>query len=210
MDFRLTEAQRLIRDTVRDFAERELAPIAGDLDRRGAFPEGPLKRLGELGVLGMTIPEQYGGAGADAVSACLALMEISRACASTGVAVSVHNALACDIVYRHGTEAQRERLLPGLCRGEMLGAFALTEAGSGSDAASLRTAACRCGDGYRLSGAKLFVTNGSHAGVIVLFASTAPSRGDKGITAFLVEPTMPGFHIARHEEKLGLRASDTA
>jgi butyryl-CoA dehydrogenase len=210
MNFRLTEAQGMIRDAVRDFAERELAPVAGELDRLAAFPEAPLRRLAELGVLGMTIPASYGGAGADAVSGCLALMEISRACASTAVAVSVHNALACEVVHRHGSETQRRRYLPALCRGERLGAFALTEAESGSDAASLRTSARRSGHEYLLSGTKLFVTNGSRAGVIVLFASTSPERGDRGITAFLVEPSMPGFQVAGREDKMGLRASDTA
>lgn len=209
MDFELTEAQRLIRDSVREFAERELLPIAGELDRLKQFPAKPLQRLAELGVVGMSIPPDYGGAGADSVSSCLALMEISRACASTGVTVSVHNALACAIVHRYGTEAQRRRYLPGLTRGEMLGAFSLTEPASGSDAASLRTTARLRGDRYVLKGTKLFVTNGSRAGLIILFASTDVSRGDKGITAFLVEPSMPGFRVGKQEEKMGLRASDT-
>ncbi|HSD50761.1 MAG TPA: acyl-CoA dehydrogenase family protein, partial [Candidatus Methylomirabilis sp.] len=117
MDFQLTEEQRLIRDTVREFAEEELAPIAGEMDRRKRFPEKPLQRLADLGILGMTIPPEYGGAGADTVSSCLALMEISRACASTGVSVSLHNTLTCEIIYRYGTQAQRRKYLPALCRG---------------------------------------------------------------------------------------------
>ncbi len=209
MDFELTDAQRLIRETVRDFAERELAPIAGELDRLKHFPVKPLQRLAELGILGMAVPPEYGGVGADGVSSCLALMEISRACASTGVTVSVHNALACEIVYRYGTVAQRRKYLPGLCGGGSLGAFSLTESTSGSDAAGLRTTARRRGDQYLLNGAKLFVTNGSRAGAIILFASTDLSRGDKGITAFLVEPSFPGFRVGKREEKMGLRASDT-
>ncbi|MBI4840361.1 MAG: acyl-CoA dehydrogenase family protein [candidate division NC10 bacterium] len=210
MNFELTDAQRLIRDTVREFADKELAPLAAELDRLKRYPEKPLQRLAELGVLGMTVPPEYGGAGADTVSSCLALMEISRACASTGVAVSLHNTLTCEIIYRHGTEAQRRRYLPALCRGQILGAFSLTEPTSGSDAASLRTTATRRGEQYLLNGTKLFVTNGSRAGVIILFASTDLSRGDKGITAFLVEPSVPGFRIGKREEKMGLRASDTA
>ena len=210
MDFQLTEAQRLIRDTVREFADKELAPIAGELDRLKRFPDKPLQRLAELGVLGMTMPPEYGGAGADAVSGCLALMEISRACASTAVAVSLHNTLTCEIIYRFGTGDQRRRYLPALCRGEILGAFSLTEPTSGSDAASLRTTARLRGDHYVLNGTKTFVTNGSRAGVIILFASTDPARDANGITAFLVEPSFPGFRVGKREEKMGLRASDTA
>ncbi len=210
MNFELTEAQRLIRDAVREFAEKELAPIAGELDRRQQFPEKPLQRLAELGILGMTVPQEYGGAGADTVSGCLALMEISRACASTGVAVSLHNTLTCEIICHYGTETQRQKYLPSLCRGEILGAFSLTEPTSGSDAAGLRTTAVRTGDHYALNGTKMFVTNGSRAGAIILFASTDLSRGDKGITAFLIEPSFPGFRVGKREEKMGLRASDTA
>ena len=209
MDFELTDAQRLIRDTVREFAEKELAPLAAELDRLKRYPEKPLQRLAELGVLGMTMPPEYGGAGADTVSSCLALMEISRACASTGVTVSLHNTLTCEIIYRHGTEDQRQRYLPALCRGELLGAFSLTEPTSGSDAASLRTTAIRRGDRYVLNGTKQFVTNGSRAGAIILFASTDPPRGEKGITAFLIEPLFPGFRVGKREDKMGLRASDT-
>jgi butyryl-CoA dehydrogenase len=210
MNFELSEAQRLIRDTVREFAEKELAPIAGEMDRLKQFPDKPMQRLAELGILGMTMPPEYGGAGADTVSSCLALMEISRACASTGVSVSVHNTLTCEILFCYGTEAQRRKYLPVLCRGEVHGAFSLTEPTSGSDAASLRTTAVRRGDHYVLNGTKLFVTSGSRAGAIVLFASTHPSQGDKGITAFLVEPSFPGFRAGKREEKLGLRASDTS
>lgn len=209
MDFQLTETQRRIRDSVREYAERELAPMAGELDRLKQFPAEPLRRLAELGILGMAVPPEYGGAGADGVSSCLALMEISRACASTAVAVSAHNALACEIVYRNGTEAQRQKYLPGLCRGDILGAFSLTEATSGSDAASLRTTAHLRRNHYILNGTKIFVTNGSRASAIILFASTDLSLGHKGITAFLVEPSFAGFRVGKRKEKMGLRASDT-
>ncbi len=209
MDFQLTETQRLIRDSVREYAERELVPMAGELDRLKQFPTRSLQRLAELGILGMAVPPEYGGAGADGVSSCLALMEISRACASTAVAVSVHNGLVCEIVYCYGTEAQRQMYLPGLCRGEILGAFSLTETTSGSDAASLRTTAHLRRNHYLLNGTKIFVTNGSRASAIILFASTDLSLGDKGITAFLVEPSFPGFRVGKREDKMGLRASDT-
>jgi butyryl-CoA dehydrogenase len=209
MDFTLTDAQRLIQESVRDFAERELAPIAGELDRLKRFPAKPLQRLAELGILGMAVPPDYGGVGADGVSSCLALMEISRACASTGVTVSVHNALVCEIIFRYGTEQQRRMYLPRLCSGGLLGAFSLTESTSGSDAASLRTTARLHGDQYILNGTKLFVTNGSRAGAIIVFASADLSSGGKGITAFLVEPSFPGFLVGKQEEKMGLRASDT-
>jgi len=209
VDFRLTAAQRRVQEGLRAFAERELLPIAGELDRRRQFPAEPVRRLAALGVLGMTLPESAGGAGADTVSAALAVMELARACASTAVAVSVHNSLVCETVWRHGTPAQRARLLPGLTSGRCLGAFALTEPSAGSHAAAIRTAAVRRGEHYRLTGSKLFVTNGSRAGVILLFAVTDPVRAEKGLSAFALEPPLPGLRVGRREEKLGLCASDT-
>jgi len=209
MDFVLTDTQRLIRESVRDFVDGELAPMGGELDRRGQFPAKQLQRLADLGILGMAVPPEYGGVGADSISSGLALMEISRGCASTGVTVSVHNALACEIVFRYGTDAQRRAYLPDMCRGTILGAFALTESVSGSDAASLQTTARPCGEHYLLNGTKLFVTNGSRAGVVIVFASTNLTHGRKGITAFLVQPSFDGFRVGKREDKIGLRASDT-
>jgi alkylation response protein AidB-like acyl-CoA dehydrogenase len=209
VDFELTEAQRLVRESVREFAARELAPVAGELDRRGEFPAAALRGLAGLGVLGMTLPASAGGAGADAVSGALAVMEIARACASTAVSVSVHNSLVCETIWRHGSEAQRAKLLPPLTGGGCLGAFALTEPSAGSDAGAIRLAAVRRGEGYRLTGSKLFVTNGSRAGLIVLFAVTDPGRGEQGLSAFVLEPPLAGLTVGRREAKMGLRASDT-
>ncbi len=209
MDFTLTEAERLIRETAREFAQKELKPVAGELDRQHQFPEKPLRRLAELGMMGMTVPETDGGPGASAVAHSLVLMEVSRACASTGVILSVHNSLACGCLVRFGTPAQKQKHLPGLIRGTILGAFALTEPESGSDAAALRTVAVRRGDRYLLTGTKAFVTSGRRAGLILTFATTAPDRGREGITAFLLEPGFPGFAVGRVEEKMGLNASET-
>lgn len=209
MDFTLTEAERLIRDTAREFAEKELKPVAGELDRQHRFPKKPLRRLAELGMMGMTVPEADGGPGASAVAHSLVLMEVSRACASTGVILSVHNSLACECLVRFGKPAQKQKYLPGLIRGTVLGAFALTEPESGSDAAALKTVAVRQGDRYILTGTKAFVTSGGRAGLILAFATTAPERGRQGITAFLLEPTFPGFAVGRVEEKMGLNASET-
>jgi alkylation response protein AidB-like acyl-CoA dehydrogenase len=209
VDFTLSEAERLIRDTAREFAEKELKPVAAELDRQHRFPEKPLRRLAELGIMGMTVPEADGGPGARAVAHSLVLMEVSRACASTGVILSVHNSLACECLVRYGTEAQKRKYLPGLSRGTTLGAFALTEPESGSDAAALKTVALRQGDRYFLTGTKAFVTSGGRAGMILAFATVALERGRQGITAFLLEPTFPGFAVGRVEEKMGLNASET-
>lgn len=209
MDFTLSEAERLIRDTARDFAEKELKPVAAELDRQHRFPEKPLRRLAELGMTGMTVPETDGGPGASALAHSLVLMEVSRACASTGVILSVHNSLACECLVRYGTAAQKKKYLPRLVRGTLLGAFALTEPESGSDAAALKTVAVRQGDRYLLTGTKAFVTSGGRAGMILTFATVAPERGRQGITAFLLEPTFHGFAVGRIEEKMGLNASET-
>ena len=209
MDFTLSEAERLIRDTAREFAEKELKPVAAELDRQHRFPEKPLRRLAELGIMGMTVPEADGAPGASAVAHSLVLMEVSRACASTGVILSVHNSLACECLVRYGTEAQKRKYLPGLIRGTTLGAFALTEPESGSDAAALKTLAVRQGDRYLLTGTKAFVTSGGRAGMILAFATVALERGRQGVTAFLLEPTFPGFAVGRVEEKMGLNASET-
>jgi len=209
VDFTLSEAERLIRDTAREFAEKELKPVAGELDRQHQFPEKPLRRLAQLGMMGMTVPEAEGGPGASSVAHALLLMEVSRACASTGVILSVHNSLACECLVRFGTSAQKQKYLPGLIRGATLGAFALTEPESGSDAAALKTVAVRQGDRYLLTGTKAFVTSGRRAGLILTFATTAPERGRERITAFLLEPGYSGFAVGRVEEKMGLNASET-
>jgi len=209
MDFSLTEEQRLLRDTVREFADREMAPVVGALERRGEYPASIIASLADLGILGMSIPEEHGGTGFDTVSISLVMEEIARVCASTGVTISVHNSAAASPIVKFGTPAQKEKYLPAMARGEIIGGFALTEPGCGSDAAAITTRAVRKGDRYVLDGAKSWITNTRIGGVFVLMAVTDPGAGAKGISAFLVEPTMPGFAFGKDEEKMGLRSSVT-
>ena len=206
----LTETQRQLRDTVRAFARERIAPVAADNDRTGRFPLDILTGLGELGALGVFVPEAYGGAGFDHVSYALAVEEVSAACGATGACYSAHASLVCWPILAVGTEEQRRRFLPKLARGEWLGSFALSEPGVGSDAAGLSTTARRSGDGWVLNGAKNFITNAPYAGLAIVFATVDPSRGNKGIGAFLVETTTPGWEVLRVEEKMGLHAAHTA
>jgi alkylation response protein AidB-like acyl-CoA dehydrogenase len=208
MAFQLTQEQEMIRLMARDFARRELEPFAAGWDRKETFPEAAVRKMGGLGLMGMMIPCENGGAGAGAVSYCLALQEIAYACASTAVTLSVTN-LAADPILKFGSEAQKERYLAPLARGEMLGAFAVTEPDAGSDPGGMTTRAEECGDHYRVSGTKIFITNGSRAGVIVLIARTGTEKSNRALSAFLLTPGMPGFRVGRREEKMGLRASDT-
>jgi alkylation response protein AidB-like acyl-CoA dehydrogenase len=209
MEFSLTDEQRMLRDMVRDFADREMAPAIPALERRGEYPAAIVHRLGELGILGMTIPEEFGGTAFDTVSICLAMEEIARVCASTGVTVSVHNTASAAPIVRFGTPAQKQRYLPAMSSGKTIGGFALTEPGCGSDAAALRARAARKGDRYILNGTKSWITNAHIGGVFVLMAVTDPAAGSRGISAFLVEPTMPGFSFGKDEDKMGLRCSVT-
>jgi alkylation response protein AidB-like acyl-CoA dehydrogenase len=206
----LTETQRQLRDAVRAFAEARIAPVAAELDRTGRYPRDLLAGLGELGALGVFLPEEYGGAGFDHVAYALAVEEVAAACAATAACYSAHTSLVCWPIFALGTEDQRRRYLPRLARGEWLGSFALSEPGVGSDAAGLATTARRAGDGYVLNGAKNFITNGSHADLAIVFATLDPARGNKGIGAFLVETTTPGWEVLRVEEKMGLHAAHTA
>lgn len=206
----LTDEQRMIRDLARDFAKNEIKPVSGDLDREGRFPSELVRRLGELGFMGIFIPEEYGGSGLDTFSYVLALEEICKACASTGVIMSVNNSLVCEPILRFGTEKQKEKYLPPLSRGEKLGCFSLSEPAAGSDAGSITATAIRDGDHYIINGTKNWVTNGPEADVIILFASTDPSKRHKGITAFIVEKETPGVIIGRREQKLGIKASSTS
>jgi hypothetical protein len=206
----LTETQRQLRDTVRAFARERIAPVAAENDRTGRFPLDILTGLGELGALGVFVPEAYGGAGFDHVSYALAVEEVSAACGATGACYSAHASLVCWPILAAGTEEQRRRYLPKLARGEWLGSFALSEPGVGSDAAGLSTTARRSGDGWVLNGAKNFITNAPYAGLAIVFAVVDPSRGNKGIGAFLVETTTPGWEVLRVEEKMGLHAAHTA
>jgi alkylation response protein AidB-like acyl-CoA dehydrogenase len=208
----LTETQNAIRQTARDFAAAELAPHVAQWDRDAYFEPSLVDKLGELGFLGMLLPEQYDGLALDALSYLLALEEIAFTDASTAVLMSVHNSLPTQMLLNFGNDAQRERFLKPMARGELLGAFALSEPDAGSDAAALRCQAVRDGDHWVLNGAKSWVTSGSHAGVILAMARTdTPDdrRGAKGISAFIITPDLPGFHVGKKEDKMGLRASPT-
>ncbi len=206
----LTEPQTMVRDMARSFARERLAPHAAEWDREVRFPAEAVREMGALGLLGMLVPEEWGGAGADHVSYALAVEEIAAGDGACSTIMSVHNSVAGMPIHRFGTEAQKERFLKPLARGEMLGAFCLTEPGAGSDAAALRTRARRQGNHFVLEGSKQFVTNGSTAGLAIVFAVTDPERGRKGISAFLVPTDTPGYNVARIEKKLGQKASDTA
>ena len=210
MDFELTEAQRAVRDMVREFAEREIRPAAARYDELSEFPWDLVRKMGPLGLLGMVVPEAYGGAGMDTVSYALAMEEIARHDGALALTVASHNSLCQGHILVAGSEEQKRKYLPPLARGEVMGAWGLTEPGSGSDAAGLRTTAVLQGDHWILNGSKNFITQGSVAQTSVVMASTDPSRGTHGVSAFLVERGTPGFRPGRPEHKLGLRASDTA
>jgi butyryl-CoA dehydrogenase len=210
MDFSLTSDQVLIRDTVRQFMESEVRPLIRAYDREEKFPRSELRRLGELGCCGMLIPEEWGGAGADTISYALMLEEVARVDASIAVTLSVTNSVAGLPIWKYGSEAQRRKYLERLSRGEILGAFCLTEPGAGSDAAAIQTRALLDGESYVLNGTKSWVTNGGVAGVYLVFAKTDALAGSRGVTAFLVEPSFPGFRISRYEDKMGLRLSRSA
>ena len=210
--FPTTEEQREIVRTASEFAAAEITPYTAAWDRDSYFEPTLVQKLGDLGFLGMLIPEQYDGLGLDALTYLMALEEISTADASVGVMLSVHNSLPTQMILNYGTEAQRARWLPPMARGELLGAFALSEPGSGSDASSLTTQAVRDGDDWILTGTKSWVTQGTHAGVILAMARTdtpEARRGSKGISTFIITPDLPGFSVGRKEDKLGMRASPT-
>ncbi len=199
----------MLRETVREFAENEMAPVIPSLEREGTFPAGIVAKLADLGILGMAIPEEYGGAGFDTVSICVVMEEIARVCASTGVTLSVHNSAASAPIVQFGTREQKLKYLPRMAAGALIGGFALTEPGCGSDAAAIACRAERRGGGYVLNGTKSWITNARIGGVFVLMAVTDPSAGSRGISAFLVEPDTPGFSFGKDEEKMGLRCSIT-
>jgi alkylation response protein AidB-like acyl-CoA dehydrogenase len=208
MDFELTAEQREIQALARDFSKDQIEPHASEWDRAHRLPRELLTKLGELGLLGVCVPEEYGGAGADFVSYILVLEELSRADAGVGVTVAVHTSAATLPILTFGTDEQRSRFVPPLARGEVIGAFALTESGSGSDAGSLRTAAAPFAEGWRISGSKQWITNGGFGGTIVVFARTDPETpGAGGVSAFIVDGDV--VHVAREEEKLGLNSSST-
>ncbi|MEO0079596.1 MAG: acyl-CoA dehydrogenase [candidate division WOR-3 bacterium] len=207
MDFNLTENQLMIRNMARDFATKELEPKAAELDEKGEFPHDSIKKMAELGLLSMAVPEKYGGAAFDFVSLAIAIEEISRACGSTGVIAAVHNTLACWPIANWGSDRLKEKYLPRMATGELLGAFGLTEPNAGSDPAAMETRAVLKGDRYILNGSKRFITNGGAAQVFIVFAKTAPELGSRGVTAFVVEKGFKGFSTGKHENLLGLRAT---
>ncbi|MGD9504274.1 MAG: acyl-CoA dehydrogenase [Syntrophobacteraceae bacterium] len=211
MNFELTEEQKMIQDMARKFAEREIKPVAAELDRTHKHPEEIVRQMGELGLFGVAIPEEYGGAGMDYVSYVLAMIEISKACASCGVIMSVCNSLYCFPVFKYGTEEQKQQFLRPVASGEALGCYGLTEAGAGSDPAKMLTTAVLDGDEWVINGTKKFITNGNVASYCVLAAVTDKAAGYKGISSFLVDlKNTKGFRVGGVEEKLGINASGTA
>jgi len=209
LDFDLGETMGLLRDSVRDFAANEIAPLAAEADRRGEFPDALWPKLGALGLLGMTVEEAYGGTNLGYLAHVIAMEEISRASASVGLSYGAHSNLCVNQLRRNGTEAQKRRYLPKLVSGEHVGALAMSEPGSGSDVVSMRTRADRKGDHYVLNGSKMWITNGPDADTLVVYAKTEPAAGSKGITAFIVEKGFKGFTTAQKLDKIGMRASDT-
>ncbi|MFQ5514406.1 MAG: acyl-CoA dehydrogenase family protein [Myxococcota bacterium] len=206
----LSSDHELIRQTVRRLAEQELAPLAARIDREDWFPREFFRRLGEIGALGVLAPEEYGGSGGDYLGAALVMEELARVSGSVALSYGAHAVLCVGAIVRDCNEAQKRRVLPALCSGEAMGAWALTEPGAGSDALGLRTQAKRDGEGYLISGSKTFITNGSEAGTLVVYAKTDPERGSRGISAFLVQAPTPGFSTSRTLDKMGMRGSPTA
>jgi alkylation response protein AidB-like acyl-CoA dehydrogenase len=207
--FDLSEEQLAVREMVRDFAEQEIRPIAAKIDETHEFPLENAKKMGELGLMGMFVPEAYGGAGMDYLSYTIAIEELSRVCASHGVIASVNNSLVCFPVMTYGSEAQKQKFLTRLAKGEWIGAYCLTEPNAGSNAANQQSTAVLDGDHYVLNGTKLFVTNAGPADILIVYAATDRALGPKGISAFIVEAATPGVTKGKKEAKLGIHASDT-
>ena len=203
------EEQVLIQDMAKSFAQEQIKPNASEWDRQGTFPAQALQQMGQLGFMGMLVPEEWGGSATGNLAYVLALEEIAAADGATSTIMSVHNSVGCVPILKFGTEEQKQQFLVPLAKGEMIGAFALTEPHTGSDAAAIKTRAVKDGDHYIINGAKQFITSGHNAGVIIVFAVTDPSAGKKGMSAFLVPRNTPGYEVIRVEEKLGLHASDT-
>jgi len=209
MNYPLTEEERMIQKTARDFARKELAPVAIEANEKGMFPDEIVKKLGALGFMGITVPEEYGGVNFGSFCLALALEEVSAVCASTGVTMSVHNSLTNWAILTYGDETLRKRYLPLLASGEMLGAYAITESEAGSDVAAMRLSAVRTSSDYILNGTKIFISAGDKAGAIIVFGRTDPKDRTRGISAFVVEPSFKGFSIGKIEKKMGLKASTT-
>ncbi len=209
MQLRLSEEERMIRKTIRDFSRKDLADVTEEANRESIFQDHIYKKLGELGFMGMTVPEEYGGVDFGTFCLSLVLEEISRVCAATAIAVSVHNSLVNSIILKHGSEELRRKYLPGLAAGEQIGVYAITETEAGSDVSAIRMSAVRKGDEYILNGTKIFISTGDKAGVIVVLARTDADDRTGGLTAFLIEPGFSGFSVGKTEHKMGVKASTT-
>jgi alkylation response protein AidB-like acyl-CoA dehydrogenase len=207
---RISKEHEEFRERIREFAEKEIEPKAKELDETGKFPFDTIKKLGEMGILGMIVPQEYGGSGYDTLSYSIAVEEISRVCGSTGITVAAHNSLGLYPIYLFGNEEQKRKYLPDLASGKKLGSFGLTEPGAGSDAAGTKTTAVRDGNFYMVNGTKTFITNASVGETFVFTAVTDKTKGYKGISSFILEKGMKGFSIGKKENKMGLRGSDTA
>ncbi len=207
MNLELTEEQKLLQKTVREFAETEVKPLAKELDETGRFPRDTFQKAAELGLTGVAFPETEGGAGFDHIAYSIVIEEISRCCASTGVILSVQNSLYCDPLHRFGSEEQKKKFLRPFARGEKIGCYALTEPQAGSNAAALQTKAVKKGDKYVINGTKAWITNGGAADAAIVYVNTDPPKGEKGITALVVEKGTPGFKIGKEEKKLGINAT---
>jgi butyryl-CoA dehydrogenase len=209
MDFELNEEQRLIQKTAKDFAQKSVAPRAAEIDETQKFPHDLVKGMGELGFMGMNVPDEYDGAGADTLSYILAVEEISKACAATGIIMASHNSLVCHPILTYGNDEQKKKYLPPLARGEVLGSYLLTEPNAGTDAGNQETMAVRKGDVYVLNGSKMFTTNGLVCGTMVVYASTDREKGPKGVSAFIVERGWDGIEAGSKERTMGIRGSST-
>ena len=209
MDFELTREQQLVQQMVREFAVNEVKPIAAEIDETERFPMENVQKMAKLGMMGIPFSKEVGGAGGDVLSYIIAVEELSKACATTGVILSAHTSLCASVINENGTPAQKEKYLADLCTGKKIGAFGLTEPGAGTDAAGQQTTAVLDGDHYVLNGSKIFITNGGVAETFIIFAMTDKSQGTRGISAFIVEKDFPGFSIGKLENKMGIRASST-
>ncbi len=210
MDFNLNKTQELFRQMIREFAEKEVKPLAAEIDEQERFPQETVEKMARLGIFGIPVPKQYGGAGGDNIMYSIAVEELSRCCATTGVVVSAHTSLCMSPILQFGTEEQKMKYVPKLASGEWIGAFGLTEPNAGTDAAGQQTTAVPVGDEWVINGNKIFITNAGHADVYIVIAMTDKSLGTKGISAFIVEATTPGFAVGKKELKMGIRGSATA
>ena len=210
MNFDLSEKQALMRKLFRQFAEKEVKPLAAEIDEEERFPIENVKKMAEIGMMGIPFESKYGGSDGDNLSYILAVEELSKVCATTGVILSAHTSLCCNPIYTYGTEEQKMKYLVPLAKGEKLGAFGLTEPNAGSDAAMQQTTAIKEGDYYKINGSKIFITNGGYADIYIIFAMTDKQKGTRGISAFIVEKDMEGFSIGKIEKKLGIHGSSTA